>query len=600
MARDFIQGLRAGLLLVVTIGLALVATEQAQASPGYELDASTPSRSLGTNKVPHGIAVDQASHRIYVAIATTNLNLAAPGEIDWFNSDLTSAGTLGGGSGSFYAGVAVNPVTQSFYVSQVEVSAPSGNLGRPEMQVFSSSGSLQGSFAVTDTNTLPQIATDSHGDAYFPNVVANSIQVFNSAGVLQEEITCSGCTGGAFGEPVSVALNSEDDLYVVDLAPDRLIKFTLSGGSYEFDSVLQSGHGAAAVAVDPSNDNVFAGDMPSGKGYHIAAYDSSGTQFDDFGATMFTDPPPEIGSKGAAQMGVDKTSHRLYVGDAGKFYIFNRVATAAPPTALIESATQVGQVSAIMHANVNTNGHTTLECGFEYVNDASFQINGFADATPAPCPKAPGGPTGTEVEARISGLTPATLYHYRATATTYAGSAESAAKMFETLPVTPSTVTPEAPLGVTENGATLRAKVNPHGGKVSSCRFEYGTSVSYGTNLSCLTLPEPVTADVAVSRTVSNLSPGTTYHYRLVLTSNAGTVQGGDVEFTTAAPPPPPPPAPPAPAATLEPPVTSAPPPVVAAPHPLRCKKGFKKKRVRGKLKCVKVKWRAHRGGTHR
>jgi hypothetical protein len=489
-------------------------------------------------------------------------------------------------------------VTQSFYLSQVLITGPSGNLGQSKMQVLSSSGSLESEFALSDTNTLPQIATDSIGDVYFPNAVTHSIQVFNSTGVLQEQITCTSCPGGAFGKPVSVALNSKGDLYVADLEPDRVLKFTAPKGPYEFASVLQSGRGAAAVAVDPSSDDVFVGDSPGGRGYHIAAYDSSGTQFDDFGASLFTDPPPEIGSVGASQIGVDKTTHRLYVGDSGKFYIFNRVVTAAPPVATIEPATQIGQLSATMHSNVNTKGHASLKCSFAYVNDADFQVNGFANATSVPCSQTPSGQTGTEIEARASGLAPATSYHYRVTATTYAGATESTATTFETLPVAASTITPEAPTGVTENGATLRATVNPHGGQVSSCRFEYGTSVSYGTTIICPKLVDPVTTNVSESRSVLNLSPGTTYHYRLVVISNAGTVQGGDTEFTTASPPAPPSPATPAPSVTISPP--PSPPPIATTPQPLRCRKGFHKKKVRGKLKCVKIRRHAHRGGAHK
>jgi hypothetical protein len=34
---------------------------------------------------------------------------------------------------------------------------------------------------------------------------------------------------------------------------------------------------------------------------------------------------------------------------------------------------------------------------------------------------------------------------------------------------------------------------------------------------------------------------------------------------------------------------------VVSAPKPLKCKKGFQKKKVHGKLKCVKKKRHRHR-----
>lgn len=93
-----------------------------------------------------------------------------------------------------------------------------------------------------------------------------------------------------------------------------------------------------------------------------------------------------------------------------------------------------------------------------------------------------------------------------------------------------------------------------------------------------------------MSRFAPGLVEGTTYHYRLTVTTDAGTAEGEDVEFTAVDPFLPP----------SSPPVTPVgqPPPAVVVPTPtpivrkppLRCKKGFQKKRVRGKLKCVKRK----------
>ncbi len=603
--------LRVALALLVIGGPAalVVAPAPAEAATGYELNASTPSKSLGGSKIPHGIAVDQTSQRIYVAITVTNPLSGTPGEIDRFESNLAAAGTFAVGEG-FYTGVAVDPLTQGFYAAQMIFRVGGQEGGTPRMDPFSSSGVPGTPFALSETVTLPQIATNSSGEIFFPNAATHTVQVFNAAGVLQEEIGCAGCPGGSsFGRPVSVALDSDDNLYVVDISSDRVLKLTSSGGPYSYSSTLQSGLGAAAVGVDPSTDDVLVGDIPNGKGYHIAAYNSSGVQFDDFGAGQFSDPnpgpipnpDPMFATLVAPQIAINATTHKVYVGDfsTAKFFIFDRVSSHAP-TATIKPTSPIGQVTATLQASVNPSGHTVLECKFEYTNDADFQVNGFSNATGKQCSSAPNGASSTATSAQVSGLSPATLYRYRAKASTFAGTVTSSEGTFETLPATPATVTTEPPLSVNQNAATLKGKVNPHGGSVSSCRFEYGTSVAYGTNLSCPVLPEPVTTDVAESRSVSGLAPGTTYHFRLVVTTNAGTVQGGDVEFTTASPPQPPPLPPPV-QETSVPPLTIVPPPSTvppSSPRPLRCKKGFQKKRVKGKLKCVRKrhpKRRAHR-----
>lgn len=589
---------RVVLALLAATAMTLVATPPAQANTGYQLKAPPSSVSLGGSSVPHGIAVDQANHRIYVAIATTNGPGKGPGQIARFESDLTPAGIFGGGGSDYFSGVAVDPNTQGFYGAGAILHTPFGSIGStPRMIPFSSAGVAGTSFPLSDTGTLPQIAVDSSGDIYYPNALTHTVQVFDSAGAVQDEITCGSCTGGAFGRPASVALSSSGDLYVVDLSPDRIVKLTPSGGSYTFSSLLQSGGGAAAVAVDPSTGDILVGALPNGARYHLIAYNSSGTQFDDFGAGLFTDPEAQFGGAAvAAQIGIDGTSHRVYVGDAAKFYVFEKT-TISTPSATIKPATKVGQLTATLNAEVNANGHAALSCAFEYTDHADFEANGFTNAVEKSCSKLPDGTGSTAVEAKVSGLSLSTLYHYRVSTTTNGGSVSSGSQTFETLPNTPATATTEAPTAVTQTGATLKGKVNPQGGTVSSCRFEYGSSTSYGTNLACPTTPEAVTTDVALSKVISGLTAGTSYHYQLVVVTNAGTAKGGDVEFKTASPPSQPPSTPPATGGETPatPPPLTTPPPVTKPVPPLRCKKGFRKKKVRGKMKCVRKPRRKHR-----
>jgi hypothetical protein len=90
---------------------------------------------------------------------------------------------------------------------------------------------------------------------------------------------------------------------------------------------------------------------------------------------------------------------------------------------------------------------------------------------------------------------------------------------------------------VTQTSATLNATVNPNGGTVSDCHFNYGTSITYGTSAPCSTLPGSGTSPVAVSAPLTGLSPNTTYHFQIVATNPSGTGEGADQTFTTANPP---------------------------------------------------------------
>ncbi len=572
---------------------ALLTASPALASTGYELGQPNSVLVAGID-FPHGVAVDQANHRVYVAVASDNGLQHAPGEIRRFESNGTAAGTFLGGPEAFFSGVAVNPVTQGFYGAQVRSESPLGNFGTAQMDPFSAAGVMGTPFPLSVNPTLPQIATDSTGDVYFPNSATNSVQVFNPAGALQETIGCGGCPGGSFGKPVSVALDSGGDLYVVDLAPDRVVKLTASGGSYVFDSLLQSGRDAVAVGVDTSTDDVFVGDLPGGRDYHVVAYDSSGSQFDDFGAGLFVNPP--LGPTAAAQIAADATTHRLYLSEHNKIYIFERV-TIGPPSATVGAASSVGQLTATLNATVDAKGHAALDCDFEYTGEAD---TGFASATSVPCPELPDGSGGTPLALKLSGLLPHTAYRYRVSVTSNGGSAVGTSKTFETLPVVLPTVTTESPLAITRTEATIGGKVNPHGGSVSDCHFDFGTSVSYGSSFPCPTLPGPVTAAVAQSRKVPSLMPGTVYHYRLAVTTNAGTVNGGDVEFKTEGQPLT---QTPLPEISVPPETTTPPPPSTTPTHPPRlphCKKGFRRKKVHGKVRCVKRKRASRHRAGHR
>jgi hypothetical protein len=83
--------------------------------------------------------------------------------------------------------------------------------------------------------------------------------------------------------------------------------------------------------------------------------------------------------------------------------------------------------------------------------------------------------------------------------------------------------------------ATVTGTVNA-GGVSTTWSVEYGTSTSYGSTTASVSAGSG-TKDTPVSVSLSGLSPGTTYHYRVTATSSAGTAHGADGIFTTPAPP---------------------------------------------------------------
>jgi hypothetical protein len=96
------------------------------------------------------------------------------------------------------------------------------------------------------------------------------------------------------------------------------------------------------------------------------------------------------------------------------------------------------------------------------------------------------------------------------------------------------TATTQPATNLAATTATLNGTVSPNGSDTTYV-FQYGTTTHYGSQTPTQG-PLKGNADKSVSAKVAGLAPSTAYHYRLVGTSSAGTVDGADVTFTTTAP----------------------------------------------------------------
>jgi FG-GAP repeat len=101
-------------------------------------------------------------------------------------------------------------------------------------------------------------------------------------------------------------------------------------------------------------------------------------------------------------------------------------------------------------------------------------------------------------------------------------------------------VVPFAPLvstgtaSASERAAAVEGTVNPDQTTLSSCHFQYGTSPSYGQEIPCSSFPTVGASTSPVSAGLQSLTPGTTYHYRVLATNEVDTSYGEDKTFTTA------------------------------------------------------------------
>ncbi len=91
----------------------------------------------------------------------------------------------------------------------------------------------------------------------------------------------------------------------------------------------------------------------------------------------------------------------------------------------------------------------------------------------------------------------------------------------------------DAATNLTSNSARLNGTVNPNNVS-TTVTFQYGATASYGSEVTATQSPVSGTSAVAVSANIaSGLSPGRTYHFRVVATNTLGVTNGQDQPFTT-------------------------------------------------------------------
>ena len=199
--------------------------------------------------------------------------------------------------------------------------------------------------------------------------------------------------------------------------------------------------------------------------------------------------------------------------------------TPTVPAITAEPANEVEAHGLTFHAKVNPKGAATTY-QFEYGTTTSY-----GSKVPATPKEIGAGTIAIAVSEPVAGLQEGTTYHYRVVAQNALGATYSPDSTVTTL-VLPEATT-EAATGVEGEEATLNGEVDPNGSQ-TTYYFQYGTSTAYGAQA-------PLSGEIAGAGAegvevlaAPELEPETTYHYRVVAASPAGTDYGQDMTTTTA------------------------------------------------------------------
>ncbi len=178
--------------------------------------------------------------------------------------------------------------------------------------------------------------------------------------------------------------------------------------------------------------------------------------------------------------------------------------------------------SATLNGSINPNGAATAVY-FQWGTDTSYGNTTTTQNIPA-------GNNNVAVTANISGLAVGTLFHYRVVAANSAGTTNGNDILFTTPSHAKPFATTNSATNKNGNSATLNATVNPND-LITSVHFEWGTTASYGhTTTPSISLPAGPD-NIFVSANITGLTPGQTYHYRVVATNADGTTNGTDMSF---------------------------------------------------------------------
>jgi len=195
--------------------------------------------------------------------------------------------------------------------------------------------------------------------------------------------------------------------------------------------------------------------------------------------------------------------------------------TSSAPTVVTADATPIAATTATLRGQVTPNGLATT-WWFEYGTSIAYGVKTASHSAGS----------GTSVQSASAGITKlkaGTTYHFRLVAQNTSGRVFGFDRVLTT--VGPPAAITGAAQGVGPDTAQLTGSLDTRG-RPTTWWFDYGTSTKYGRSTSHRSGGSRAGAQT-VTAPLSGLAATTTYHYRLVARSDAGTTYGADVTLTT-------------------------------------------------------------------
>ncbi len=199
----------------------------------------------------------------------------------------------------------------------------------------------------------------------------------------------------------------------------------------------------------------------------------------------------------------------------------------APTTATTDAATDVTATDATLNATINLD----TEAGAYFFNWGTASDD-LVNTTPLTAAGVLG--SDTAVTEDFPDLSPDTTYYVQAVAENATGESTGTVESFTTpggSTATGPTVSDPTATAITQTTATLGATIDP-GGADTHYQINYGTSSSYTLHTARTDIGLG-TSDQTVTRPITNLQPGTTYHYSVSASNSVSSAASADATFRT-------------------------------------------------------------------
>lgn len=548
-------------ILIALVAAALVAlpgvlvAAPASAVPTISWTGQAPASTQTWQSVAYGEGV-------FVAVADDgNIMSSSNGGVNWTLRSTQTAGRNwssvaygrdANGNGYFVAVARVQGLSATTWkaVARSDDGATWADVAAPEQNQWYAVTYGNGTFvAVASTGTNRVMTSTDGGASWQPHQVLNAGGAANSSdwrAVAYGNGRFVAVAGNSGSEPKVMYSDNGSDWTTSSCttSPTNVSLYSVAYGAGQFIAVgndttgIKTSDGTACSVVNFGN--MFLQSITFGDGLFVATGTGGAERQSSNGGTSWSTvtPPSTNNWMGVTYAGGTFVAvARNTTGSANQVMTSGTFTAPTAPTVTTSAATSVATTSATLNGTVNANGGDTSILTIKYsTNQATVDAGGGTAVTVSPLQAL--GTSATSVSAAVTGLSQATTYYYRVSATNVAGVTSGSTLSFTT---TGPAATTTAATNIGATSATLNGTVNANNAS-STVTLKYSTvqatvDAGNGTAITATQSPVSGSSATAVSAAVTGLSPGTTYYFRTSATNADGSSSGSTLSFTTLAAP---------------------------------------------------------------